>query len=101
MLSEFAKSSLEFLKLAPRYLVSLGIISGFLLFSSTHTLERLGVLDFTQKNRPWLGLIFIVASALFGVSFCIDVFHWLRRWWRRRAAFLRITRRLHRLTEDE
>ncbi|MEY2563398.1 MAG: hypothetical protein QOH88_1591 [Verrucomicrobiota bacterium] len=101
MLSEFAKSFLEFLKLAPRYLVSLGIISAFLLFSSAHTLERLGVLELTQKNRSWLGLIFIVSTALFGVSLCIDIFHWLRRWWHRRAAFRRVTQRLHRLTEDE
>jgi len=101
MFSEIAKSVLEFLKLAPRYLIALGIFAAFLLFSPESLLKHLGVFDFTQNNRPWLGIIFIASVALFGVSICADILNWIKRWWWRRKEFQRITKRLHRLTEDE
>jgi len=101
MFSEITKSLLEFLRLAPRYLVALAVITGFLLFNSEQMLNRLGVFEFAQKNRPWLGLTFIACTTLFGVSVLIDVFHWIRTWWRKRRFFQRIIHRLHRLTEDE
>jgi hypothetical protein len=101
MFSEIAKSVLEFLKLAPRYLIALGIFAAFFLFSPQSVLKHLGVFDFTQNNRPWLGITFIASVALFGVSICADILNWIKRLWWRRKEFQRITKRLHRLTEDE
>jgi hypothetical protein len=39
MLNEVAKTFLEFLKLAPRYLIALGVMAGFLLFMDEKSLK--------------------------------------------------------------
>ncbi len=101
MVSDITKLFLEVLKLAPRYLISLGVIAAIFLFSSDTFLKRLGVFDFTQNNRPWIGITLIVSAALFGVSVSADLLTWVLRWWRQRKAFQSITKRLHCLTEDE
>lgn len=101
MIAEIGKTLLEFLKLAPRYLIAFAVFAAFLLFSPDSLLKQLGVFDFTQNNRSWLGITLIASTALFGVSTICDTLNWIKRWWRRRKEFQRITQRLHRLTEDE
>lgn len=101
MIADLGKMLLEFLKLAPRYLVALAIFSAFFLFSPESLLKRLGVFDFVQTNRSWLGITLIASSALFGVSLLADVLMGIKRWWWKRRRFHQITQRLYRLTEDE
>src|SRR5437763_294069 len=101
MLDEVAKTLLEFLKLAPRYLVALGAAAAFLLFSSEQMLKRLGLTEFTQKNRAILGIILVGSVALFGVWIAAAIIKALRRGWYKRKFHREMIQRLHSLTEDE
>ena len=101
MIAEILKVVLEFLKLAPRYLIAVGLVAGALLFAPDSSLQRTGLSQFVKDNRQWLGLTLLVTAALFAVSLAADVSRWAKRWWRNRRAFAHITGRLHQLTEDE
>lgn len=95
------KSILEFLKLAPRYLIALGIMSTVLLFSPKEFLEQIGLVDFTKNHRQWLGLTLIVTSGLFVVSMVSESWAKCGRWHRRKKALAELKESLRRLTEDE
>jgi hypothetical protein len=101
MISEIAKTFLEFLKLAPRYFIALGVIAAFLLFTDEKILKFIGVFEFAQNNRPMLGLVLVVSVALFVVSVAADAGALVKGWWHKRKFYLRMTERLNRLTEDE
>lgn len=99
--TETIKTFLEVLKLAPRYLISLGIMAAALLFPSRQFLERIGVAEFAQNNRTVLGLTLVVTCSLFTISIAADLINIVKKWWKRRAFSRRIADRLHCLTEDE
>ncbi|MGD0200137.1 MAG: superinfection exclusion B family protein [Bryobacteraceae bacterium] len=101
MLSEMAKTLLEFLKLAPRFLTALGFAAGLLLFSNEHFLNRIGLAEFVQKYRFVLGLTLVISVALLAVHVTLFVLRGVRRWWTRRGIDRRVIARLHNLTEDE
>ena len=101
MIAEAAKTFLEFLKLAPRYLIALGVMAAVLLFASEEFLKLIGVLEFAKDNRPMLGLTLVVTGALFAVSVVGDGIALVKQWWFRRRRYLRIAERLQCLTEDE
>ena len=54
MFAEIAKTFLEFLKLAPRYLIAIGVLAAILLFASEEFLKRIGVFELAQDNRSAL-----------------------------------------------
>jgi len=101
MIAEITKTILEALKLAPRYLIAFAVFAGFLLFSRDELLKKIGVLDFTQNNRPWLGITLVAACSLFGVYVASVILNTIKRWWRSRNECNRIMKRLKLLTEDE
>jgi hypothetical protein len=100
-MSDYAKTALEILKLAPRYLVSLGIIAAFFLFTPDKTLKWFGIFDFAQHYRAWFAITFISTGVLFAVDRTIAVVGWIRH--KKAVAKATKTRleRLHRLTENE
>jgi hypothetical protein len=92
---------LKFLDLAPRYLVVIAVFAAFLLFGPDWALKHLGVSNFAQDERPWLGLSFIMSIAL-----CLA--YWgeqiIRRKWNAilsKKAIEKALQCLHALTEDE
>jgi hypothetical protein len=99
--ADYAKTFLEVLKLAPRYLIALGVMAAVLLFADEKFLKFIGVFDFAQNNRPMLGLTLIVTSSLFVVSVWTDGISIAKRWWKNRNIYRRVTDRLNCLTEDE
>jgi hypothetical protein len=92
---------LEFLKLAPRYLVTMAIVAGFLLFANAPILQSIGVLDFEKRNRQWIGIIFILSTTLFLVDRSIPVVHFIRYRITLHNVRKGVLKRLHSLTEDE
>ncbi|MCE5310484.1 MAG: superinfection exclusion B family protein [Acidobacteriales bacterium] len=92
---------LEFIKLAPRYLIAIGLVVGILLFGSDDFRKTLGLTEFTKNYRPILGVLFLSSLALLLVSVGSFVIDRIKSIWRDRKAFQRITKRLHSLTEDE
>ena len=101
MTEALIKALLDFLKLTPRYLVVFGVTSALLLFSGENFLKRIGVYQFAQDYRAWLGIIFLLSSALLIVAIPIKITKWVKQWWKNRKFFQRMTQRLHSLTEDE
>ena len=101
MFAEAAKTFLEFLKLAPRYLIALGVIAAILLFSGEGFLKFIGVFQFAQDSRPMLGLTLVVTFSLFAVSVGADAIGATKQKWMSRKFYRRVTDRLNRLTEDE
>lgn len=99
--TEIAKTFLEFLKLAPRYLIALSVMAASLLFSSHQLLEQIGVVEFVKNNRSVLGITLVVTVSLFVVSVAADAISLIKEWWRRRKLYRHITDKLHTLTEDE
>ncbi len=101
MTAEIAKTFLEFLKLAPRYLIALGVMAAILLFADDKFLQSIGVFEFTRDNRSALGLTLVATSALFLTSLIGDGATLFKKWWLKRRRYLQIADRLQRLTEDE
>jgi hypothetical protein len=101
MFTGLGDTLLQLLKLAPRYLIALGLMAGFMLFANEALLQRLGVLEFAQHNRAILGMALIVTSALFLVGLAADIWRWFKGWRARRKFRSQVRQRLHALTEDE
>lgn len=101
MFSELGKSILEFLKLAPRYMISIAIVCGVLLFLPRETLDKIGLLKFSQDYRQWLGFGFLVSTTLWSVAMVSMAWSWFGKKVRRKRIKKRIIRKLNSLTEDE
>ncbi len=101
MFTESSKTILEFLKLSPRYIFALVFLTGFLLLAPEDTLNRLGVLDFTQNNRFWLGITFVASMALVCAGIGADLLDRAKKFYLQRKKVQRIKQRLHTLTEEE
>ena len=101
MNSELIKSLLEILKLAPRYLVPVGLSSALLLFPGRNFLNILGLAQFAENNRPLIGAAFIVSLA---VTFCWAaefVYRYFVKIRQKRHIEQKILERLHALTKEE
>lgn len=98
---EIINGLIELIKLAPRYLFSLGVAAGFLLWADKDVLEHLGVQDFVFNNKFFLGLTFVLTSALFAVDLLVQGFNKARIIWLQRGYRRSIVVRLNTLTEDE
>ena len=101
MFAEITKSILEFLKLAPRYLLTIALITGLLLFLPHQHLESAGVKTFVDLNREWIGLTFFASVCIWGVAVLWDIWNWLQRIWLTRKIHRLITKKLESMTEDE
>jgi len=101
MFTEIANLLLEILKFAPRYFIAFGITAAFLLFGKESLLKQIGVYDFTQNYRQWVGLVFVVSIILFLVDRAVAIILWTRY----KVVIAKTTKsrlqRLHRLTEEE
>jgi hypothetical protein len=98
---EVIKGLIEVIKLAPRYLFALGVAAGFLLWADKDVLENLGVRDFVSSNKFFLGLIFVLTTALFVVDLFVQALNKIRSMWTLRGYKNSIVDRLNTLTEDE
>lgn len=100
-MADYLKSALDFIKLAPRYLIAIGVAAAFLLFGSEEFLTRLGLKQFTEDYRAWLGLAFVSTISLFAVYVAGEILAFIGRKIKKRKFLERITQRLQNLTEDE
>ncbi len=99
--SKIAQIALDVLKLAPRYLAALTIISAVFLFSPEPFLKKLGFDQLTQEYRPWFGAAFVVSGVLFLVDRSIHVLLWIRNLHAARQIRNKQVKKLQSLTEDE
>lgn len=101
MLPEITKSLLEFLKLAPRYLLAVIIVCAIFLFVPAYFLKTLGVADFVETYRQWIGFTLICGFGIWVVAIFASVSDWIKGLWLKRARQKRIAERLENLTEPE
>lgn len=101
MLSDIVKSSLDFLKLAPRYLLAIAIVAGTLLFSPGAWLGKIGLQEFADDHRPWLGLAFLVSTTLWIVAITVSTWKAIGIKLFRRSVQKNVVRKLSSLTEGE
>ncbi len=92
---------LEALKLAPRYLAAIGLFCGVLLLLPDSFTNGLGIHDFAQHNRQWLGITFIGTLSLLAVSAVVKASDKIRNRTRRSKAREQTLKQLHNLTEEE
>ena len=100
-MADYVKSALELLKLAPRYLIAIGVAAAFLLFGSEPFLTRLGLKKFTEDYRAWLGLAFVSTISLFAIYIAGEIVAFFGRKIRKRKFQKSVAERLQRMTEDE
>ena len=100
-MSELFKPMLELLKLAPRYLVALGLVLGVIILAPDELAQRLGIAHLAQDYRPAIGVGFLLCVSLLLVS----VAGWAGRivgdLFATRKFKRQLQQRLARLTEDE
>jgi Super-infection exclusion protein B len=101
MVPELVSGFFQFLKLAPRYLIALGVMAGALLFLNPSTLEQLGVTNFADANREILGLTLVVTTLLFVTTLFADLLVLGMSLLRSRNNLKKVAYRLNNLTEDE
>jgi Super-infection exclusion protein B len=68
---------LDWIKLSPRYLTPFAVVSGFLLFAKEKWLEVLGLAEFVQKYRPYIGIILLLSVGLLASHLLNSVFGWI------------------------
>jgi len=100
-MTEIATTVLEAMKLAPRYLAAVAVVCGVLVFASPTALDALGLREFTENHRHWIGLAFLASTAVALVDGAKEVARWVRN----RVAVTKLKKarlaRLHSLTEEE
>jgi hypothetical protein len=91
----------QVLKLAPRYLVAVIVFCSVLLFIKDDTAKILGVHNFTQNYRQWLGIALIATSTLVVIDWSIKISRVIRNRVLRVKREKSILQSLHGLTEEE
>lgn len=91
----------EWLKLSPRYLLPISLVTGFVLFASANILDTFGLTPFVRQYRPYLGTVFLLSTVLLLVDWSIKSYEWTRKRYRQSSELGRGQRRLHKLTDPE
>jgi hypothetical protein len=92
---------LEWLKLSPRYLVPIAIVTAILLFSPTPFLEKLGLSLFVIQFRAYLSIVFLLSSVLILANWVLSLFEWLRKQIEGRKRANEYYKRLESLSDEE
>lgn len=95
------KPMLQLLKLAPRYLVALGLVLGVVILAPHEFAQRLGLADMAQDYRQAIGVGFLLCVSLLLVSFAGWAGGIVGRLLATRKFKWQLQQRLRRLTEDE
>lgn len=70
--------ALSWLKLSPKYLISIAIASGIVLFSPANLIETFGLNEVRDSYKPFIGLAFILSLSLVSASTSFAVYKWIQ-----------------------
>jgi hypothetical protein len=101
VITDVAKNLVDWIKLSPRYLLLICILTGFVAFAPPTWLSIFWITGLVSSYRPWFGLAFLLSAALLASSALIATCEWLKGKYRERATRKYRHRRLRQLTEDE
>jgi hypothetical protein len=100
-MAEILKHLIELLKLAPRYMAAIALVSGILLYFPDAFLDGLGVLAFKKSHHQWIGITFLVSLVLFVIDRSLRFSEKIRDGNRKAEQITRQVKRLYCLTEEE
>lgn len=92
---------LDWLKLAPRYLLGIAFATGIYLLLGQAQLEKVGFWRYDRLIRPWTFVVFLISAAFLAAHLASDGLSHLREKSRERRKKRRLEARLHDLTPDE
>ncbi|GLQ88580.1 superinfection exclusion B family protein [Dyella flagellata] len=92
---------LDFIKLSPRYLAAIALITGAMIFLPESALTRLGIARIAGDYKGWLGIGFLASAALLSVSLATIILGKLTQGLASRQRKEHIEERLRSLTEAE
>jgi len=98
---DWSKGILEFLKLTPKNVLPLTIISSFFLFAPKSWLNTLSILEIQQEYQITIGLVFLFSIAILITHLIFGFLNKVKNIWFKRQVKLIIIKQLHQLTEDE
>ena len=94
-------SLLDWIKLPPRYLFALLLVTGILVFSPRAFLEALGLYGIVDSYRAWIGFAFLIFFAVLIAHFVSWLGKIARSWVVEYYSIRHGRKRLHDLTDDE
>jgi hypothetical protein len=97
---DFSKLS-EWLKLSPKYLFPISLVTGFGLFAPVNILEIFGITSLVAQIRPYLGVVFLLATALLITNLFTSLYVRVRNKHQATENLKTMQERLHSLTGDE
>lgn len=101
MLTDITKFLLEFLKLAPRYLVAVAMVCAILLFTPLSFQKALGTTNFVNNYRQWIGLGMVSSFGVWLVVISASACELVKGLWEKRSWQKKVVSRLENLTEPE
>lgn len=92
---------LELIKLSPKYLFGISIVTGLLLFSKDSFIDKLGIQQFINQNRSYIGIVFLI-SLVFTISeFLFNSIKNMKNKYRNHKNRRVSIKRLQKLTDEE
>lgn len=100
-MTDFLKPLLELLRLSPRYFFTGAVICALLLFTEPGFLDALGIAEFVKEHRAWIGISFLVSTALWIVAIIVYLMDSAKKGWAAKRRKTQSIDRLNNLTENE
>jgi hypothetical protein len=91
----------EWLKLSPKYLFPIALVTGFSLFASVDILEIFGISSLVAQIRPYLGVIFLLSTALLITNLLVSLYSFAQNKYQGVKNLKVWQQRLHSLTDNE
>jgi hypothetical protein len=101
MIETFISGAVSFIKLAPRYIVGIGLIAGFMLWADSRILEELGLYEISIAFKSYLGFAIVFSGAFSFVYIFLAIKNLIIENYQKREFRKAIDKRLAALTEDE
>ena len=91
----------EWIKLSPRYLLPIFLLTGFLLFAPKGWLGVFGLVGLLEDYRPWFGAAFLLSGALLLSAAITPAWEMVKRKRAESGVLRERQERLHHLSEPE
>ncbi|HEY60672.1 MAG TPA: hypothetical protein G4N92_08330 [Anaerolineae bacterium] len=91
----------EWIKLPPRYLIPISVVTGTLIILDKPLLSLFGLSNFVEKTLPYISIIFFTSTALIITSVIVCIINWGKRKIASKNEHKNITDRLCHLTQGE
>ena len=91
----------EWLKISSVHFLAIAIAAGALIFGPTSFLDTLGVTEFVDGYRMWVGFVFLISTAILLARGGFRLFESGKKHFQQGRTLKRWRRRLHQLTPEE